>query len=129
MQDSTSWASLIDCNGSAYALSSNWPFDQPHDDLISPETLAAWTAEDYASFRSSVDGLDLFNHAADVSIPPRDSARASHGSGGSILEGGNQQGLVHLSGNDLRTEGSCIINIRKCFLAKLIGRFPISYTY
>lgn len=113
----TSWTSFNDCNDPGYSLSLHWPFDQPLDNLISPETLETWMPGDCADFQPS----DLFNHGVDMPLPSQYSARASHDSGsGSVLD---QQEFVQSSDNGSISQGlfylSCTTVL--CSLAKLFS--------
>jgi hypothetical protein len=77
----------------------NWPFDQPLNDLISPETLGSWNTENCALFQPSVNDFDLSDHGVDIPMPSQLSAHASHDLGGGSLEGRHQGLVVQSSDN------------------------------
>lgn len=86
----------------------NWPFDQPLDDLINPETLGIWNTENCAPFQRSVDGLDLFGHGVDIPISSQSPTHAFDELGSGPLEG-RQQGRVQSSDNDPISQGFFMI--------------------
>lgn len=84
----------------------NWPFDQPLNDLISPETLGSWNTENCALFQPSVNDFDLSDHGVDIPMSSQLSAHASHDLGGGSLEGRHQGLVVQSSDNGAISQGS-----------------------
>lgn len=95
--------SFVDCDDPGPS-SLNWPFDQPLDNLINPETLGSWNTENCALFQPSLDGLGMFNDGVDFSMPSQSSTGIGHDLGGGSLVG-RQHGLVHSSNNGPTSQG------------------------